>query len=243
MSKRWSEENVSNAVENNESVASVLRDLGVKPVGGNYRTFHKYVKQYGLDTNHFTGQSHLKNQTHNWNAQYELDEILVKDSSYTSTNRLKKRLIKAGKLDYECEWCGISEWRDNKISLHLDHINGVNDDHRLENLRLLCPNCHSQTSTYKGRNKGSYIDTTTEKRHKHTLNHCSDCQSIISRSATRCKSCAAKQFNDTKIDWPSCEKLIEMVEKTNYSAVSRNLGVSDNAVRKRLRNHYDGDLP
>lgn len=67
-------------------------------------------------------------------------------------NHLKSRLFKAGLLINKCEACGITEWRGKRLAMHLDHINGVRDDHRLENLRLLCPNCHSQTPTYGGRN-------------------------------------------------------------------------------------------
>ena len=65
---------------------------------------------------------------------------------------LKARLIRAGILENRCEQCGINEWRDAPLSCHLDHINGVKNDHRLENLRMLCPNCHSQTATYGGKN-------------------------------------------------------------------------------------------
>ena len=72
----------------------------------------------------------------------------------TSKSRIavKRRLLHAGLLKNECSECGISEWRGKPLSVHVDHINGINDDHRLENLRMLCPNCHSQTATYGARN-------------------------------------------------------------------------------------------
>ena len=75
-------------------------------------------------------------------------------STYTSTSTLKARLLDAGLLEGVCAACRIDRWRGQPLVLHLDHVNGRRDDHRLENLRLLCPNCHSQTSTYAGRNKG-----------------------------------------------------------------------------------------
>jgi 5-methylcytosine-specific restriction endonuclease McrA len=65
---------------------------------------------------------------------------------------VKKRLMGAGPLKNQCSECGISVWRERPLSMHLDHINGIRDDHRIENLRMLCPNCHSQTETYGGRN-------------------------------------------------------------------------------------------
>ena len=66
---------------------------------------------------------------------------------------LKERLVKEKYLEYKCAECGITEWNGKPLSLHLDHINGINNDHRIENLRFLCPNCHSQTNTYAGKNK------------------------------------------------------------------------------------------
>ena len=67
-------------------------------------------------------------------------------------HHVKIRLMHAGLLENRCQSCGLVEWRGEPIMMHLDHINGVRDDHRLENLRMLCPNCHSQTETYGGRN-------------------------------------------------------------------------------------------
>lgn len=145
------------AVKENFSIRSTLLALGLKGGGANYKGFHRRVEELNLDTSHFTGQGHLKGKTHNWAPKYELEEILVENSPYRGgTSLLKKRLLKEGYFtSYSCDNCGISEWMGEKISLHLDHINGINNDHRIENLRLLCPNCHSQTSTYAGKNKGS----------------------------------------------------------------------------------------
>lgn len=70
----------------------------------------------------------------------------------TSRSSVRRRLLDEGILANACSHCGLTEWRGKPISLHIDHINGVRDDHRLENLRMLCPNCHSQTPTYGGRN-------------------------------------------------------------------------------------------
>ena len=69
-----------------------------------------------------------------------------------SRRSVKLRLLRAGMIENRCQECGLSEWRGQPLSIHIDHINGVRNDHRLENLRMLCPNCHSQTPTYGGRN-------------------------------------------------------------------------------------------
>ena len=85
-----------------------------------------------------------------------LEQILIKNSTYANTNNLKKRLINAGMLKYHCSICGINEWQGKELVLQLDHINGIHNDNRLENLRLLCPNCHSQTDTYAGKSATKY---------------------------------------------------------------------------------------
>lgn len=88
-----------------------------------------------------------------------LIEILVLGSSY-QTNKLRIRLLREGVKEHRCEVCGLSEWLGSPIPLELDHINGINNDHRLHNLRLICPNCHAQTDNYRGKNWGK-----ASKRH------------------------------------------------------------------------------
>ncbi len=110
----------------------------------------------GLSTTHWTGKAHLRGKRNPYVPKIPLSEILIKQSGYRgSTSLLKRRLIEAGLLNQRCSRCELKSWLDEPISLHLDHINGSRNDHRLENLRLLCPNCHSQTPTYCGKNKGS----------------------------------------------------------------------------------------
>ena len=151
--RTWTNDQLVKAVASNFSIASVLRDLGLKVTGANYGTVHRTVKELNLSTSHWTGQGHLRGKTHNWNAVVSLETALVENSPYVSTYNLKKRLLKAGLLAYNCSECGINTWQDRPLALQLDHRNGINNDNRLENLRLLCPNCHSQTETFAGKNK------------------------------------------------------------------------------------------
>lgn len=154
--RSWTDDQLVEAVGRSVSIASVLRCLGLRPVGGNYKSIKTHIERLNLDVSHFTGQA--------WSAGKKfpvgskgrpLEEILVVNSPHGSTYNLKRRLLAEGILVNKCATCGLADWLGNPISLHMDHINGENKDNRLENLRLLCPNCHSQTETYCGKkNKG-----------------------------------------------------------------------------------------
>lgn len=142
-----SDEEFKNIVKNSLSYSDCLRTLGLTTKGGSSTdVLKRRISELNCSIKHFKGQ--FKSFT-----KYKLEEILIKDSTYANISKLKERLIKANLLEYKCHKCGITEWQNKPISLQLDHINGINNDHRLENLRLLCPNCHSQTDTYAGKNK------------------------------------------------------------------------------------------
>mgnify|MGYP000848188717 FL=1 len=144
------------AVKTSKSVSETLRKLGLKATGGNFQTVKLKLKKFKCDSSHFEYNS--KRLTKKPKTPQELEALLVEGSeSRTSTHSLKNRLIKAGKLENKCSECELTEWRGKPLSLQLDHVNGVNNDNRLSNLRLLCPNCHSQTETYAGKKlKGNF---------------------------------------------------------------------------------------
>lgn len=152
-SKRsWTDSDLAIAVKSSDSYAETLRKLGLSVKAGNYKTIQKYIKSLDIDVSHFSGQSWVKTRGSSQLVRYKDEEVFVKDSSY-STHHLKKRMIDSGLAEEKCSGCGINEWLGQKISLEVDHINGVPNDHTVQNLRLLCPNCHSLTTTWRGRNK------------------------------------------------------------------------------------------
>jgi hypothetical protein len=152
--KRYTEQEFIEAVKQNQSIRAVLKQLGLKPAGGNYKALQWRVKQLNLDTSHWTGQGHLKGKHNYWVPKRTLEDILVKDSTYTSSYGLKNRLLEEGWLERRCYCCGGTDWLSKPIPLELEHRNGDTFDNRIENLSLLCPNCHALTPTYRGKNKG-----------------------------------------------------------------------------------------
>ena len=140
------------AVANNQSISRVLKALGLRPAGGNYKAVHLRVKALALNTAHWTGQAYLKGKGNPYAKRIPLKQILVKDSTYTNTNLLRKRLLAEGYFERKCYSCAATTWLERPIPLELEHINGNNCDHRRDNLTLLCPNCHALTATYRGRN-------------------------------------------------------------------------------------------
>jgi len=161
----------------------------------------------------------------------ELKDLFVPNGTPNS-HKLKLRLIKEGYFENRCYTpdCVKNEWHGKPLSLHLEHINGDHCDNRLENLTLLCPNCHSQTATYS-RAKSSFVEK------KIVIKYCIDCGINITPISKRCQKCSMlynKANAKTKINWPKDKELLEMLSVKSYLAVSRELGVSDNAIRKRL---------
>lgn len=147
-----SDEILKQLVLTSTSISQVITGSGLKHSGAVYSGLYKRIKKLKINISHF-GQKGIS-KSGNYPTK-PLEDILISDSSYQS-NKLKKRLLKNGLIKNECKICGLKEWLGNIIVLHLDHKNGNNRDNHLSNLRLLCPNCDSQTDTYCGRNKGRY---------------------------------------------------------------------------------------
>lgn len=137
------------------SRADIIRGLGFTPSSTTYRILRTTLRERNVATE-FDSSHVAMRQAARPRYRTALSEVLVKNSTYANMTVLKERLVAEGLMHPACSICGIDTWNGPPLVLHLDHINGVRDDHRLENLRLLCPNCHSQTQTFAGRNRGRY---------------------------------------------------------------------------------------
>lgn len=145
------------AVKQSKSVRSVLIKLGLIPAGGNYVQVSMRIKVLNLDITHFTGKGWNRGRTYHTKIRPALETLLIAKGSVQSY-KLKKRLFESGMKKPMCELCGWAETSaDGRVPVELDHINGDHSDNRIENLRILCPNCHSLQPTHRGKNKKVYL--------------------------------------------------------------------------------------
>lgn len=152
--RKWTDRQFIEAVRTSLSYADVMRKIGLKSIGSNYETVKRKIKEFNLDTSHMTGQAWNQGDRYKpVKGVQSLETILIKNSFYKSTYCLKYRLLKEHRKEYKCECCGNTEWMGKPIALELHHINGIKNDLRIENLQLLCPNCHAFTDNYRGKNK------------------------------------------------------------------------------------------
>ena len=136
-------------MKKSKNIGEFLTNINERKGGSGYKRFYSYCENYKINYNELFTHEKRKQP----NMYRKTTEILVENSTYLSTNHLKKKLLKEKLLENKCVSCGNNGiWNGKPISLHLDHINGNHTDNRLENLRMLCPNCHSQTDTYCGKN-------------------------------------------------------------------------------------------
>ena len=158
--KTWTISQLQEAVSNSFSYRQVLIKLNLREAGGNYDQVKKYIKENGLNILHFRGKVWNKGLRGIGIFRLPLEKILIKKSHFQSF-KLKGRLFRAGLKQKKCEECGWAKiTEDGYLPLELDHINGDRHDNRLENLRVLCPNCHSLKPTHRGKNRNSNIKKT-----------------------------------------------------------------------------------
>jgi 5-methylcytosine-specific restriction endonuclease McrA len=251
--KRYTYDDVISAVEKSKSIANVLRLVGLKAKGGNYQTMKKFISDNHIDVTHFTGQGHNVGENYNRiNEIIPIEYYMVDGLMYSSTS-LKQRLINEGIKEHKCENCNLDTWLGKKIPLELHHIDGNHFNNQLDNIQILCPNCHADTPNYRGNNRSVKRTPKTmremypelfekkertikvEKIKRDVVNggkFC-ECGKKIDKRSKTCELCY--QIKNRKVGRPEKEILLKDVETLGYSATGRKYGVSDNAVRKWLK--------
>lgn len=218
MKYTWDINKIKNLVATSINFTEVLEGLQIPRQGNNIKTLKSILSKNHIDYSHFTSRARHYNTKH-----VDIQDYLS-NSKFIGTNKLKHKLLKLGIKENKCEKCGITSWNGQPLVMQLHHINGNNKDNRLENLQMLCPNCHSQTDNYCG--------SAQEKKH----NYCKDCGREITRSAKYCVVCSAKHHR--KVVMPSKEELIMCFRQfKNFSKVAQSYGVTDNSVRKWFKKY------
>ena len=211
----------------------ITRKIGYKN-HGNCSVIKKRIKELNIDVSHLNRTKYPKN------IVYNLDEILIENSKYSSMVPLKKRLVRELGWELLCSVCKLKEWMNKPIPIEIDHINGIHTDNRIENLRFICCNCHAQTDTYKGKNIRNCIKYNNQEY------KCLDCDKLINYKSIRCKTCSNKliTYNIRKIkDRPSLEQLKKDLEELKtYVSVGKKYEVSDNCIRKWIKTHKEESI-
>lgn len=210
----YEKEFIQKVVSESVSYKETLIKMGLRAAGGNYKILKKYINLYDISISHFESTEEVSKRNL-FKTKIPLNKILVEKSTFCRTH-LKNRLYEENIKERICEICGQDEnWNGMKISLILDHINGVYNDNRLENLRIVCPNCNAGLDTHAGKNvnKKEREDKIIDKEIKKRL------------------------YNEgrRKVERPDYEILKSEILENGYSATGRKYGVSDNAIRKWIK--------
>lgn len=257
---KFTKEDYENAAKVSLSYAGMCRYLGLSPRGGNYATLKNKIKEFNIDISHFTGMGWNVGLKFRPQKEYKLEEILQKDFKYQSS-KLKNRLIESGLKEYRCEGCKNTEWNGKPIPLELHHINGDRTDNRLENLQILCPNCHAQTEHYRGKNQERYKNKEfksdielkklyEEEKQKKKIEKEKKIKEVKERvrkskpkrycvcgkelTSKQGKFCSQECAHNAISKRPPVLELIDKIKEfnNNISAIGRYYGVTDQAVRK-----------
>ena len=239
MKEYYQKDKLEQIVSESYSFAEALRKIGLRDVGSNFKTIKKYVEEYNIDTSHFRGQTWNKGMGNTDYAAYNKLENILKENTNFKSDTLKYRLVKEGLKQWKCEKCGNEGvWEGKELVLELHHINGNHYDNRLENLQILCPNCHSQTDNF--RNKNSTKAVKPKKRVLYICK-CDYCGKEFRSNKKNKRFCCREHYNEflrnkqISVTKEMLEK--EIINCTSISELANKLKTTRPTIRKYLQDY------
>ena len=245
--KTINEEALVTAVLNAKNMTQVMMNLKRADSSAGRKTIKKYIAKYEINISHFeTAKERYERVLRPYqdkNIRIDNSNIFIENSTYLSGVNLKKRLFEDGLKERICEKCGQNEiWNGEKISLILDHINGIHNDNRIENLQILCPNCNATLLTHCRGSKGlipkkikkSIISVPKIILPKSSKIIVEKINAVNGEKISHYKNISLLQRKSIR---PSYEQLVDEINELGYSGTGKKYGVSDNAIRKWIK-HY-----
>lgn len=224
--ENYSDDELQDIIDNSHSYSEILTTVGLNVSSGNYKTLHKII-----DTRHLNIDKMNKNRKTNPHYKYHLNKEIslayyLRKNTPCNSFKLKNKLFLYNLKERKCEICGIVDWLGKELSFQLHHKDGDNTNNTLENLQILCPNCHSQTENYAGKN----IKTKNESI-------CLNCGKTVSRGYCYCRSCAGKikaekYKEENNALYYNRDFLKENIYKNSFEEVGRQCNTSGNTIKK-----------
>lgn len=229
---KYNKEDLEKIISQSYCLHDIIKILGIGHGTNSYKHLRELIKKFDINTSHFLSQSDLRKRNGGKNkflTDYDnnLDSYFI--SSSNRHNRTTKNILFRNNLkENKCEYCEQGPiWKNKPLTLILDHINGINTDNRLENLRILCPNCNAQLPTHCSKNRGTY------KQKEESIKTSVKIKDIKINGRTEKEIAYYKSMQ--KIERPSYEQLKEEIKQSSYVQVGKKYGVSDVAIRKWIR--------
>lgn len=239
MKEYYQKDKLEQIVNESYSFAEALRKIGLRDVGSNFKTIKKYVEEYNIDTSHFRGQTWNKGMANTDYAAYNKLENILKENTNFKTDTLKYRLVKEGLKQWKCEKCGNEGvWEGEELVLELHHINGNHYDNRLENLQILCPNCHSQTDNFRNKNNTKAVKS---KKRVLYVCKCDYCGKEFRSNKKNKRFCCREHYNEflrnkqISVTKEMLEK--EIINCTSISELANKLKTTRPTIRKYLQDY------
>lgn len=233
-------------LDESNSYSDLLRKLNMSEYGSNIRTLRKIIDEYNLDLSKIDENRKNKNKNRDRN-KIILEEIL-NNNKFCASSDLLNKLYEEGYKEKRCEICGIENWMGKEITFHLHHKDGDHYNNDLDNLQVLCPNCHSQTDNFAGKGTCKIPKLSKEKEKKKAQRGisedgqrfydgygdykvlCPSCnKNFMNRNASQCTECHRKERKIPKV---SKDKLFEIMQCSTFTSAAETLGVDRDTVAK-----------